>query len=914
MVKARFSAAEIAVISRDLRTKLVNSRIGNIYDLDPRILLFKFGSSDRKDYMLVEMGVRVHTTKFDREKPQLPSPFVVKLRKHLRARRLEDVSQVGTDRVIRFTFFSVVMYLEFYAKGNVILCARDTLQILAVMRPLEGFRVGDIYKEDILQNDPSSLPPIPPTSIGYLYPGEATYELVAGQQPEQTLPSFVEAVDAFFSRLDSQRTQDTQTSIETKAEKKLSKTQLEQKNRMAGLERGANECERRAKLIELNHAKVDECLEVVRSALSQGIDWTELKRIFKEQRRSGNPIALVIHSLKLEQSRIALELDDDTGTVDGGVVDVSLDRSALANAEAEYEERKKLLYKLQKTKEYEGLVLRKNQEKVRKRSEREQQERAVGSVRAKRQRLWFEKFDWFLTSEHYLVIAGRDAQQNEVVVKRYLRPVDVYVHADIFGAASCVVRNRGGVSVPIPESSLREAAAFAAARSSAWDARVSVQAWWVYAHQVSKTAPSGEYLTTGAFVIRGQKHFVQPQPLDMGFTVMFRTVNKKHDFVPPAVVLVTDASLQLDVENDEAEEVDNVDNADVQDDDDGMNFEDDEDDAEDAVSDEDTDRRRVQTKSASSESKPTEEKVEVIVHMKGLPGKPKKGMKVEKMTAKERKKLEQEKKQQEQEQRKTKGSVRGKHGKRQKMKDRYADQSDEERELMMAYLGNPLKSKQSRQQDAKEKEQISQIRTLPEVVAAPLVTVSSTADHRASDSEEQTRYDSHEQTDGSLSRQTSSQYATVTDNADIPEDDAEDVELDEDEVAADSDEDESAAGDAGKEEEDESTVLDYLTGTPAEDDEFLFVLPMVAPYAVIYGNRYKARLSPGALKRGKAVRECISAWLRDAQVDVHRELIKNLNEMDCSHQMLSNVKVQILAGKEQRGGRSGDNRSKDKKK
>lgn len=34
----------------------------------------------------------------------------------------------------------------------------------------------------------------------------------------------------------------------------------------------------------------------------------------------------------------------------------------------------------------------------------------------------FEKFLWFISSENYLVIAGRDQQQNELIVKRYLKP------------------------------------------------------------------------------------------------------------------------------------------------------------------------------------------------------------------------------------------------------------------------------------------------------------------------------------------------------------------------------------------------------------------------------------------------------------------------------------------------------------
>jgi predicted ribosome quality control (RQC) complex YloA/Tae2 family protein len=26
---------------------------------------------------------------------------------------------------------------------------------------------------------------------------------------------------------------------------------------------------------------------------------------------------------------------------------------------------------------------------------------------------WFEKFNWFISSENYLIISGRDAQQND---------------------------------------------------------------------------------------------------------------------------------------------------------------------------------------------------------------------------------------------------------------------------------------------------------------------------------------------------------------------------------------------------------------------------------------------------------------------------------------------------------------------
>ena len=50
-------------------------------------------------------------------------------------------------------------------------------------------------------------------------------------------------------------------------------------------------------------------------------------------------------------------------------------------------------------------------------------------------------------------------------------------------------------------------------RSQAWDAKIVTSAWWVHYDQVSKTAPTGEYLPTGSFMIRGRKNFLPPHPL-----------------------------------------------------------------------------------------------------------------------------------------------------------------------------------------------------------------------------------------------------------------------------------------------------------------------------------------------------------------------------------------------------------------
>lgn len=57
---------------------------------------------------------------------------------------------------------------------------------------------------------------------------------------------------------------------------------------------------------------------------------------------------------------------------------------------------------------------------------------------------------------------------------------DIYMHADIHGSASTIVKNPSA-SV-IPDSTLLQAATATICRSKAWDNKVVVSAWWVHAH------------------------------------------------------------------------------------------------------------------------------------------------------------------------------------------------------------------------------------------------------------------------------------------------------------------------------------------------------------------------------------------------------------------------------------------------
>ena len=93
------------------------------------------------------------------------------------------------------------------------------------------------------------------------------------------------------------------------------------------------------------------------------------------------------------------------------------------------------------------------------------------------------------------------------------------MHTDMPGAAVSIIKNPSGQ--PVPPITLNEAATFDICHSRAWDAKVVTSVYWVTAEQVSKTPPSGLYISTGSFIIRGKRNFITPNKLELGFTLMF---------------------------------------------------------------------------------------------------------------------------------------------------------------------------------------------------------------------------------------------------------------------------------------------------------------------------------------------------------------------------------------------------------
>ena len=135
----------------------------------------------------------------------------------------------------------------------------------------------------------------------------------------------------------------------------------------------------------------------------------------------------------------------------------------------------------------------------------------------KREKKWYEKFHWFFTSEGFLVISGRDAHSNEIVVKKLMEPEDIYFHADIQGAPHTIIKTNGEVP---SQKSKQEAAIFAGVFSKAWREQIpGIDVYSALPNQVTKNAPSGEALGTGAFMIYGKREWFRKTPLEFAIGI-----------------------------------------------------------------------------------------------------------------------------------------------------------------------------------------------------------------------------------------------------------------------------------------------------------------------------------------------------------------------------------------------------------
>ncbi|HID47117.1 MAG TPA: DUF814 domain-containing protein, partial [Methanococcaceae archaeon] len=213
------------------------------------------------------------------------------------------------------------------------------------------------------------------------------------------------------------------------------------------------------------------------------------------------------------------------------------------NAEEYYSRSKKFKSKMEGVKKAiemsrEKLERLKREEEIEQELMREMEKKTLVKKKRKK-RKWYEKFKWTVI-EGYLILAGKDATTNEILIKKYTDSRDIVLHTQMEGAPFTVIKMdrdieelEGGKR----ERLLMETAKFAASHSKAWKLGLgSTDVYWVRPEQISKTAESGEYLKKGAFMVRGRRNFIRGVPLGLGIGILEYEGEKKLTTAPPGSV------------------------------------------------------------------------------------------------------------------------------------------------------------------------------------------------------------------------------------------------------------------------------------------------------------------------------------------------------------------------------------------
>lgn len=142
---------------------------------------------------------------------------------------------------------------------------------------------------------------------------------------------------------------------------------------------------------------------------------------------------------------------------------------------------------------------------------------------------WYERYRWFVTSDGYLVIGGRDASSNSAIIRKYMTENDIIFHAEIHGSPFFLVKNVNNQENQ-DSSYVEEAAQATVSFSRAWkDGLSSGDAYWVFPNQVKKGAPTGQFLPRGSFVIEGKRNFCRG--IELKLSIGLVQIEKKYSIV-----------------------------------------------------------------------------------------------------------------------------------------------------------------------------------------------------------------------------------------------------------------------------------------------------------------------------------------------------------------------------------------------
>jgi len=90
----------------------------------------------------------------------------------------------------------------------------------------------------------------------------------------------------------------------------------------------------------------------------------------------------------------------------------------------------------------------------------------------------------------------------------------------------------------------------------------------------------------------------------------------------------------------------------------------------------------------------------------------------------------------------------------------------------------------------------------------------------------------------------------------------------------------------------EADELRKLVSNPLSEDQLLFCVPVCAPYITMMNYKYKVKLVPGGMKRGKAVKMTMSLFHSQKDIpELEKKLMRSTNDTELVAAMIGSVKI-----------------------
>lgn len=542
------SGIDVKAVTQELREQLP-LWIDKVYQFDSSTLGIRLnGEEHARHLFLIESGRRAHCVKAFPEPPKNPPQFAMLLRKHLSGGKVLAIRQHGLERILVFDIGKgpevYRLIIELYDEGNVIL----TDESFKIIKPLRHHR----FKErDIIPGAIYAMSATDPTGsleslsaalktddrdlvkslavtcmLGGAYaeyicktagidksipaaaadPGpvfeavRSLFEKVVSarnpvvskkscepvalaENPEKSrFGSFSEALETFFPA--------TKAAVKKASAPKISGAEKIRKYQEEAIKKFDNRVAKTQQLVNIIYENYQEIAGVISvlDAASKKHSWQEIEKILK-----ANSVPAAKRIVAIYPDEAAVDLDF------GQKVKIFVHESVEQNAERYYA----IIKKYKRKKEGALVAMAKPLPK----------KKPVRSDLVAMKKLWYHRFRWFITSDGIVVLGGRDASQNEELVKKYLGGGDLFVHADVHGASVVIVKGK--------TERMDEVAQFAAAYSGAWrSGHFSADVYSALPSQVSKTPQSGEFVARGSFIVRGERTYYRDIPVVAGIGLM----------------------------------------------------------------------------------------------------------------------------------------------------------------------------------------------------------------------------------------------------------------------------------------------------------------------------------------------------------------------------------------------------------